>query len=343
MLETLTFIAVIYVLIKLLAGDEVEENDSAERSSSNSSSRPTSTRPSLDLDTVDTNTLRKAAKELGIWQARSADRRRLIKRIKAKVKNGGISNTLQEEARSSSDLSSRKSALSHSSSSKKRRGISLPKKLTLSQFIISSVNDSSLRRVIGNANSYLVSLRNDVGDKKYGRTASIRLAGEAIVAFQMASQMFPKNLAGASSSDLSSQQAKRKVKSLREDLYEENEQVFDPYFENEPGVVDLDLSLLRSASKKAANGDETALFQIEYMFAYYHVVLGMYYGWQSYVLSGMSVSEAASKVSGTTGGNLHPPTLTTLTAHFGAVLVKQHPGTVGKFEPLYAPPSHQQP
>lgn len=213
-------------------------------------------------------------------------------------------------------------------------------KLSLSEFILPDSSDSELRRVIRNTNSHLVALRNAVGDQKYGRLASIRLTGEAIVAFKMASQLLHQNQTRESASNSSLQRPERKVESLRDSLYEENEQVFEPYFENEPGVVDLDLSLLRRASKQAASGDKTALFQIEYMFAYYHAVLGMYYSWQSYILSGMSVSEAASKVSGTTGGNLHPPALQTLTAHFGAVLVKQHPGTVGKFELLYAPPSH---
>jgi hypothetical protein len=211
-------------------------------------------------------------------------------------------------------------------------------RLSLKSFILTDTSNASLRKVIGSANSHLVALRKSGGTRKYGRVAAIKLTGETIVAFKMASQLLHQNQMGTST--LSLRQAEGKVESLRRDLYADNEEVFEPFFENEPGIVDLDLSLFRRASNQAANGDETALSQIEYMFTYYHTVLGMYYGWQSLVLSGKSVSNAAAQVTGTTNSGLQPPTLQVLTAHFGAVLVKQHPGTVGKFEPLYAPPSH---
>ena len=67
------------------------------------------------------------------------------------------------------------------------------KRLSLSKFIVRHSKSSGLKRVVRNTNSHLLTLRGAVGNQKYGRLVSVKLTGEAIVAFKMASQLLRQN------------------------------------------------------------------------------------------------------------------------------------------------------
>ena len=213
-------------------------------------------------------------------------------------------------------------------------------KMKLFSFLLVETSDANLRGVIENANSDLVALRIKVGSDKYGREVAIRLTGEACIAFQMSSRLLRRNQYRTGESPLPLHKAKDKVASLREGLYQEYEEVFEPYFENETRIADVDLSRLRKAARLSSAGDEKALSGVEYAFAYYHAVIGMYYGWQSLVLAGRSIYDATEQLTGTTSNELHPPVLETLTTHFKAVLTNPLLGKATKFKNLYARPSH---
>lgn len=119
MLELLFAVAAILIFINWLTDGALEDDGSTDHSTNDSASRSASARPSLDRDTVDTNTLRKAARELGVEIADYTDRRTLIGRVKEEVKSGGVSQILRKKARSSSNPNSRRSSSSNISPKKK--------------------------------------------------------------------------------------------------------------------------------------------------------------------------------------------------------------------------------
>lgn len=203
------------------------------------------------------------------------------------------------------------------------------------------VDDSGLKCLIDNINAHLLALRRKFGHVEYCQSVAVQITGETIVAFQMAFKLRSQNQMNQTDRcALPLQQAISKTKALRRDLYKEYECTFDPYFECESRVVDLGLASLRRSSSEAAEGDDAALFELEYLFSYHHALLGMYYGWHALALSGKSASEAASAVTGSTDIVVDPSTLSTLLRRFAPILGELHSDSSGRFKSLYTRPSH---
>ncbi len=212
--------------------------------------------------------------------------------------------------------------------------------IRLDSILLVDLSESSLQRVIRNANNRLTALRNQMGASDYPRAAAIQLTGETIVASELGRAFLEQNMGGGDA--LSDSKAKNMLASKRRAVYKDTGEVFLPFFENEDGIVDLNLFPLRSAAQRAARGNSDSLQQVEYMYTYYHTVLGAYYGWQRRVLAGASIGEAAGAMtdSSVNDSDLHPPVLQTVTAYFKPLLVDPNPGGVGRFEPLYTSPNH---
>lgn len=208
-------------------------------------------------------------------------------------------------------------------------------RIDFDSLVLRDASDGKLRKAIERRKSHLKTLRSQLGQTRYGRQALIQLLAEAVVIHKIWHNILNKYVLDNQAVP-GTVRARSFLRNSRSSLMYQYDDSFEPYFDNESGFMDMDLARLRTLANMSSFRDEQAVEQLEFFFCHYSTVIGMCYGYNELILSGVDFNESKMRIADPPSPPpTHPATITSYTDYFASALMNPEIDGVGRFTRLY--------